>query len=513
MSKNFTSTVAGASILITAVGLIGKGLGLVREIVFANFFGLNAQYDLYLVGAVLPLTISSIILYLGQNYFIPNYNKIKFKNPDDAQRFTNSTFWLFTFGSVVSSLLLLFLSKFILKLYLQQESVPVFDSALQVFRIFLITIPLNASFSILAAYLQAEFEFKSPAYSQLFLNIAVIILVVIYSSKAGIYVIPYGYVIGSLFQLFFLLFRIRNKIKLNLLEFIKSKNGFSIINYSLIITVLIESISQIYLLADRYFFNLVPQGGISALNYAINIFLLPVTIISVALSTAIFPKLSYSFSSNDKEDLEYKLNSFYSVNLYLFVPISIILIFYGDLIIRILFQRGEFNLNATIMTFDVLRFYALSLIFYSTYAVINKLIYSANLIKDLLLITVIGSLVKIVLNFVLVGKYQQTGLAISTVVSYVFFFFCGMVLISIKLKLKSKKFVNELLFNAANGLVSYLISEILVNNFPSNNYFINSFFRLVSFVIIYTVNSIIINQNAVKLFREVIVSRRSNRLK
>ncbi len=513
MSKNFTSTVAGASILITTVGLIGKGLGLVREIVFANFFGLNAQYDLYLVGAVLPLTINSIILYLGQNYFIPNYNKIKISRSNDSQKFTNSTFWLFSFWSIVLSIILFLLSKFIIKLYLQPGSFSNFESALEVFRIFIITIPLNASFAVLAAYLQAEFEFKFPAYSQLLLNISIIILVIIFSNRAGVLAIPYGYVIGSLFQLSFLLFKVRKKIKLNIIEFIKSKDGFSLINYSFAITILIESISQIYLLADRYFFDSVPQGGIAALNYAANIYLLPITIISVALSTAIFPKLSHSFSTNDKEELENKLGRFYSINLFLFVPISLILILYGDLIIRILFQRGEFNVNATIMTFDVLKFYALSLIFYSTYAVINKLIYSASLIRDLLIITIIGSLLKIILNFILVAKYQQIGLAISTVISYLFFFLCGIILITFKLKLNSRRFVSELLFNIFNGFLSYLISEILISNYLSDNYFVNSFLKLITFIIIYLSNSIIINQNAIKLFREVIPSYRSQRIK
>ncbi len=512
MKNKFTSTVAGASILITAVGLIGKGLGLVREIVFANFFGLNAQYDIYLVGAVLPLTINSIILYLSQNYIIPNYNRIKINELNNSNRFINSTFWSFSILSIVFSVALFFLSKFIIKFYIQPESVSLFNSALEVFRLFIITIPLNAAFSVLAAYLQAEFEFKLPAYSQLFLNISIIFIVFIFSNKVGIYTIPFGYIVGSILQLFFLLIKVKNKIKFSIIDFVRSQKSFSILNYSLLITILIESISQIYLLADRYFLNSVPQGGIASLNYASNIFLLPITIISIALSTAIFPKLSQSFSSNDNEDLENKLNSFYSVNLYLFVPISLILFFYGDLIIRILFQRGEFNYKATIMTFDVLRFYSLSLVFYSSYVVLNKLIYSATLVKELLLITIVGSSLKIILNFILVGKYQQVGLAISTVLSYIFFFLFGTILINSKLKLKIKNFFYELLFNLLNGFISYLLSEILVNNYFSKNHFTSNLLKLIVFIAVYTANSILVNQNAVNIFKRTIIFKKSKQV-
>ena len=54
----FTSTVAGASILLTSMGLLSRGLGMIREMVFASSFGLGEEFDIYLVGAVLPLTTS-----------------------------------------------------------------------------------------------------------------------------------------------------------------------------------------------------------------------------------------------------------------------------------------------------------------------------------------------------------------------------------------------------------------------------------------------------------------------
>ncbi|MDR3626627.1 MAG: hypothetical protein P4L45_07330, partial [Ignavibacteriaceae bacterium] len=65
MAKKFTSTIAGASLLITVVGLISRGMGFIREIIFANFFGLSADYDIYLIGTVLPVAINTIIIYLG----------------------------------------------------------------------------------------------------------------------------------------------------------------------------------------------------------------------------------------------------------------------------------------------------------------------------------------------------------------------------------------------------------------------------------------------------------------
>ncbi len=513
MTKKFSSTVAGASILITTVGLIGKGLGLIREVVFAGFFGLNTQYDLYLVGAVFPLTINTIILYLGQNYFIPNYNKKKNEAPGDILAFTNSTFWSFTGFGLLLTLILYYFSSFIVRLYLQTESLPEFLTTLNIFRIFILTIPLNSAFAVLAAFLQSEFEFKSPAVAQLFLNISIIVLVVIFSNKIGVYTIPFGYVVGSLAQLVFLVVKSLKKIKLNLFTFIKGSRTRSIINNSLIITILIESIGQIYLLADRYFFGSVQQGGIAALNYAMNLYLLPIAIISTAVSTAIFPSISQSLISNLKEDVQRKLDNFFCINLFIFIPISLILFFYGNVLIEILFQRGEFSRNATNMTFEVLKYYSISLVFYSTYAVINKLLYGANLIKILLAITIAGCALKIGSNFLLVNKYMQNGLAMSTSISYFFFFISGIIVIVHKLNLKIVYFLKESSIDILNGMISFLISIVLIPGKLFSTVTIGGFIRITIFILIYILNSKLINHKAIKLFENVIGSYSSFKVK
>jgi putative peptidoglycan lipid II flippase len=503
MSKKFTSTVAGASILITVVGLLGKGLGLFREIIFANSFGISVNYNLYLVGAVLPLTINTIILYIGQNYFIPNYNRVKVESPEYSDKFISSTFWIFTIGGIVLSSLLLLFSKDFIALYLKDSSQAALVSTIKVFKIFLITIPINSASSILAAYLQSEFEFKYPAYSQLFLNISVIFLVMFFSGSIGVLTIPLGYVLGNFLRLGYLILKTYNKINLKITSLFKWEKFSGFAATTFLITILIESISQLFLLADRYFYHFVDKGGIASLNYAMNLFLLPVSIISVALSTAIFPALSQSFNEKNWDDLKNKLNNFYSINTFLFVPIGFILIVYGDVIIKLLFQRGQFGSNATLMTFDVLKFYVLSIIFYSSYAVINKLFYSANLIKWLLILTIAGCALKIYLNFSLVGYYKQVGLAISTSISYLFYFLCGAFLIYNKLKIGMQDFLKGLFFSLLNGFISFLIVTLLSSVLLGNNMMLNGLAKLTAFIFIYTVNSKVINQNAVKIFGSV----------
>ena len=158
MKRKFTSTVAGASILLTGVGLLTRGLGMVREMVFAGSFGLGEQFDIYLVGAVLPLTIQIIILFLIQNHLIPSYNQLLSKSPEQEEDFVRTNFWVFSIAGIVLALILYLSSSFIIKLYLPSSSYLKQEEAKQIFNLFLLTLPVSASSSVLIAYLQNKLD-------------------------------------------------------------------------------------------------------------------------------------------------------------------------------------------------------------------------------------------------------------------------------------------------------------------------------------------------------------------
>jgi len=511
MNQKFTSTIAGASIFITAVLLIGRGLGLIREVIFANYFGLGAEYDLYLVATVLPITINSIILYIAQNFFIPNYNSAKKNSENDAVEFTGFSVLLFLFGGLFISLILFILSDTLFSVYLPDVSAKSLESTISLFKIVLIAIPIFSVSSIFSAYLQARFEFRLPSLSQLLLNIALIILVLAFHSSIGVTAIAIGYVIGAILQLLLLLYFVRKEIKIFQLKFFTKKKYFQFVSGSLILIVVIESLSQLFMFSDRYFYNSVEPGGIAALNYAIHFYLLPLSIISLAISTAIFP----AFSKNINEEVnetEKHLNNFFSINIILFVPITIIILFFGDVLIRILYERGEFTAHDSEMTYSVLQIYAYSLIFYSSYAVLNKLIYSKRLIGYLLLVAVMSISLKIILNFVFVDNLKQDGLALSTTLSYFSFFILSFFVVILKVKLHDKSyFLRELVWGLVNGVVSILLSSWLTLLLFGDVSITADIFQIVIFILIYALNSIITGHHSVTLLTNAVQTYKLSR--
>ena len=439
MNKKFSSTVAGGAIFITVIGLLSRLLGVARESIFASFFGLTQDYNLYLIAVVFPVTINSVFIYFTQNYYIPKYFELRNKSDIDSSEFNNSVFWfLIGFGVFVTIILYLFSTQ-IISAYLAIDDPIQLNMVVNVFKILILSIPFGFSSSILSAMLQANYEFKFPSFSQLFLNLSIIIIVILFSKEIGIFAIAWGFLTGMILQFLYLLFK-TIKITTLKIKIPNISNVIKIFDISLIIILIIEIIGQIYPLSDRYFLNLVDEGGIAALNYSFNIYLLPITIISMSVSTAMLPRLSSLLSEGTKSELTTSMNLFFGVMLFVFVPIVFILFFDGDIIIRILFQRGKFLSNDTLITFNTLKFYSLSLVLFATYSGINKLLYGSKMIKQLLILVMTAAFSKIVLNLILVKVMKQDGLALSTSMSF-FILFVGGYLTLISKKIISTNYL------------------------------------------------------------------------
>ncbi len=133
MIKKFTSTLAGAFIFITILNLFSRGLGFFREVLFANYFGRGIDFDVYLIAAVIPITINTVAVFIGQNYFIPAYHKIKSGDSDSTNKFFTVNFFVFILIGFLISIVLYFFSETIIDVYLNTDNNSIKEIAVNIF--------------------------------------------------------------------------------------------------------------------------------------------------------------------------------------------------------------------------------------------------------------------------------------------------------------------------------------------------------------------------------------------
>ena len=488
MLNKLTSSVSGIFVFLFLINIVSRVLGFFREILFAYFFGTQQEFDVYLIAAVVPTTIAIVILYIGQNYFIPAFNSHK-KNSENAIGFLKSNIFVFFVTGLFLTVLLFLLTPNIVSVFINESDIEYFNLAKDIFKILLITLPVSAVISIISAYYLAEMDFISPAISRLFLNVAIIPVIWFSSQNIGIYSISIGLAVGILLQFVYLFLKLKIKDKWKLISYVKNRKKLGENFTSIILSIIIiESISQLYSLSDRFFYSAVDSGGIASLNYATNIFMLPVSIISVSIATIIFSKVSEYFAGPSNFDINHYISEFLRVNLIIFLFATFTLLLFGDVIVKVILERGKFDSTDSASTFNLLKIYSISLLFYSTYSLYNKILYSAKLIKQLLTITILGVMLKIIFNFLLVTELKQSGLALSTVISYMFFFTSSNLLIRFKLKIKSgDNYILIALFYIVNILTAYLFSS-LISSLLVITSFQRSMVMLFTFAIVYIIN-------------------------
>lgn len=495
-----SSVIGKAAITITAVSLLSRILGFFREVLFANYYGTNREYEIFLVASIIPLTINTISIFFYQNYFIPNYAKIKNDYADLKDYFVKKTFINSVIYSVLIIIVFISFSNEILSFYVGNKTI---DEELKtIFIIFSFTVFPAVLSSFLSSYLNSKNKFIVPSFSLLFINI-ITILALIYFKSNNIIPIAIGYLIGSFIQLIYLLF------KVDLITILKiktpSKTNITQITFGAVFSILLtELIGQLYVIADRYFYSNVEDGGIAALNYATNIFLLPVSIFTISLTTAIMPTVSELSASDKTSEISEMLNKLFSLSFYFFIPVITIFLFFGNNVVRIFFQRGSFDAVSTQYTNEVLFFLSISLIFYVTYSLLNKILYSLRKTSFLLIMTVIVFLLKILFNFILVPNFKQNGLAISTSLSYVLFFSFAFVKVKSELKLKLDKevFVN-FLFYLANASVSLVMTLVLIRKIDHSGIFYDLFSILIFIVIYYLNNQLFDDKNQRMILNQI----------
>ncbi|RPI66056.1 MAG: polysaccharide biosynthesis protein [Ignavibacteriales bacterium] len=466
MSKKFSATVAGATIFLILISIFSKGIGFIREILFASRFGTTESYDLYLIAAVFPIVINTSLYYIGQNYFIPLYNKAIVAG-EDKGAFVGKNFWMFVIGGTLLSAVLILVSDPLLNFYVGSSYIKNKELIKNIFNIITLSIPLGSGVAVLSSFINAEFEFRIPAYSNLILNIIIVIAVFVFSGKILIYSIPAGYLAGTILQLIFLLIYVKYVKNIRL----KFKQNISIRmrpDKIIISIILIEVLGQLYLLIDRWFYPAVDAGGMSALSYAGNLFSLPISLVSVSFAAVLFPFLSKEISLKNEENYSLKIIESLKISSLIFIPVFVVLFFYGEIIIQLIYERGKFSHPDTIMTSDVLKVMSLGLIFFSGYSILNKSLFAAQKIKYLLIITIAAVILKVILSSVFIEYFRQNGLALSTAIVYFFFFSASIVVVLKSVKKVLTVFLHLIFYMVLSVLLIYILKIISPLFYPDS---------------------------------------------
>ena len=172
----------------------------------------------------------------------------------------------------------------------------------------------------------------------------------------------------------------------------------------------------------NFFCSGLEEGSWTATILANRLIQLPLGVLLTSFLVPFFPRFSELAHGKQIDKLKETSIIVIKTLWFLTLPIAVYLFLFAKPVVEIIFQRGAFDDRSTLLTSSILVALLLSMIAYVARDTLTRVFYSFGNSRIPLLVSIFSIILKIVLNSVLVGKYQAPGIAFATSIVTLFNF-------------------------------------------------------------------------------------------
>jgi putative peptidoglycan lipid II flippase len=367
-----------ATAVIIILGLLDKILAVGKEMLMAARFGAGSQVDAFNIAYAFPGIVNLLFNSACIAAFIPLYGTWQ-GNPGSSDGLLRDKTLTVIYSSCLFFALLACvcypLAPAILSILGYGFSLETLALSVHMERMLVWLILLEGLGVTFAALLQSWKRFAALTLTQAFINAAIIVFLVA-GHGIGINAVIYGFLAGTALKVVAMMVCSRG---LELKPFAPFRvNIPALTEYALLGAPLLGSalIANSNILIDQSMSSSLPEGGVAVLRYAYRVNDLPLQIIVLALSRAIFPFISEQVARNDLPGLRQVFRQSLVFIFLISIPISCYVLIFADEIVDLLLRRGAFDQAAANITALTLRCYSLGLFFHA-YTFINGAFFSA----------------------------------------------------------------------------------------------------------------------------------------
>ena len=420
-----------------------KALVFVLEILLAAWFGTSFIKDAYLVALVIPNLIFMVGTEAMLVSFVPVFLRLSSHGRSEDT------------GSVVSSLMnITFLSLStvcIAYTFLAPSVIPLiapgFDEesislAIKLTRIISPIIIWGGLIGVLVAILHSFKQFALAAFRFILYNSIIIGFVYFFHSRMGIFSLALAVSGGVLAQFFLLSSGLWEKKKYYRLTINLKHPEIETMGRFMIPVILGATLVQLNFLIERIMASGLPEGSISSLDFAYKLMRMPFEVFAVAIATVVFPNIAGLIIAEKSSRLREVFASALKMVAFITIPATVILIILRVPLIRLLFQRGEFDATSTRMTSLALLYYSFGLFFHGANYIIIRTYYAFKDFMTPLKIGLITIGLYVLFNFIFRRYLGHGGLALGSSLAAICYTL--MLIRTLQLKVKDLRRINLL---------------------------------------------------------------------
>ena len=404
--------------VIVVLTLLGKVLGLVRDMLMGHHFATGMAADAFLAASRIPRNLFDAIFASAISAcFIPVFNEyLEKKGKEEAFRLSNAFITVAALATAAMSLLgIVFaapLTGFLADGYDAQTA------ALCAFltRILFPTVFFTGVAFSLVGILQSLGEFNIPALLSTASNLVIILYYVFFCDRFGIVGLAVAFLLGWAVQMVMQFpslrhfgYRYRPSLRHEGLKKI----------FTLMLPVLVSTwVQPLNLMVATKFASHI-RGGASALEYANTLYTIVAGVLVLSIANVIFPEMSRYAAQEDERRMSESISGTLSAMLFLLTPMAAGLAVMAKPIVRLLYEWGEWGETSTELTAGALAFLSLGMLGYGVQMILSRAFYAAQQGKMPLLAGVVSVAANLLLCLLLSRTMGLRGLALASAVSLV----------------------------------------------------------------------------------------------
>jgi len=395
-----TKTISSSAVILAISALTSRFLGLVRDWLLAKNFGAGPELDVYFAVFRIPDLIYNILIAGGIVIaFLPLFSEYFSKDKEKAWDFTNNILNIFLFLFIIIAFVFLIFTPFLMKLIAPGFDQEQFSRAVFLTRLMFLSPIFFGLSSVFSGILQYFNRFFIYGLCPILYNLGIIFGILFLAPIFSILGVVIGVILGA--ALHFLI-QVPSAISCGFKYrpiFNLKDPGVKKIFLLMIPRIFGIGANQINLMVITAIASTISAGSIAIFNLANNLQYLPVGIIGLSFSMAVFPALSRNWADLKKEEFIKNFSSVFRHILYFIVPVSFLMFLLRNQIVSIILEHGQFTITSARLTAAALGLFSFSIFALSLIPLIQRVFFSFQNTKTPALVTVLGAVLNIALSF------------------------------------------------------------------------------------------------------------------
>jgi putative peptidoglycan lipid II flippase len=411
--------VAVSVVTIAVVAVLVKLVAMLREVLVARAFGVSDEVDAF-VTAFVPIALAVNLVGSFTAALIPTYVRVLARDGEtEANALIRGVTAPIAAILLATTAVLAFIGPTVLTFIAPGFPAWKHVLALRLYYEMLPVIALSALCALWGAVLNARHRFVLAAAAPVLVTVAVVIAIVATEAHANVEAIAIGTTLGTVLQAGLLAMAVaRQGVPVLPSRWRLTPNVREVLGQwgPLVAAALLLSSNAI---VDQVMASMLPAGSVSALSYGNRIASQLTSLVALAVGTAVLPAFAALVAAERWDEIRRALRLYGAAILAVTVPLTIVLAWRSHDLVSLLYRRGAFSAEDTVLVARVQAMFVIQVPFYTTGILFVKLISALGKNRIFFWANILNVSLNATLDYVLMRRMGVAGIALSSSVVYV----------------------------------------------------------------------------------------------